>query len=218
MLRFTQMQVGSSKVEPQTLQRELFSQTRPRSAPRPSPCPLRPRRAARRAHLCPGLPLCPPPRSPAPPLDVVPVVARYFPLSAHGSVSAAPRSRLPNPDPATARPHSPLESSVSTRCPDLAAEAEAGSALGHHGLTSPGPLRSLHLTKQPPPLPGLQEALEEDGGGMEGGDGGGGGWRVGVGGIVVGVLEDRKGWEPRGLATRSPALSSLSQSCAALGK
>lgn len=151
--------------------------------PPPRPAPLPPPRSApagpaRRAHLCPGLPLCPQPRSPAPPLDVVPVVARYFPLSAHGSVSAAPRSRLPNPDPATARPHSPLESSVSTRCPDLAAEAEAGSALGHQGLTSPGPLGSLHLAKQPPPLPGLQEALEEDGGDGEWGVGWEGLWWV----------------------------------------
>ena len=200
MLRFTQMQVGSSGTANPSAG-TLFPDPPPQS---PVPLPLSPppppgRRAAltfaRVSHSAPQ------PRSPAPPLDVVPVVSRYFPLSAHGSVSAAPRSRLPNPDPATASPQSPLESSVSTRCPDLAAEAEAGSALGHQGLTTPGPLRSLHLAKQPPPFPGLQEALEAGWGGL---------WWV--------QSKIAKVREPRGLATRSPALSSLSQSCAALGK
>lgn len=49
------------------------------SPPAPPPAPAGP---ARRAHLCPGLPLCPPAWLSAPPLDVVPVVSRYFPLSA----------------------------------------------------------------------------------------------------------------------------------------
>lgn len=194
------MQVGSSGTANPSAG-TLFPDPPPQS---PVPLPLSPppapgRRAAltfaRVSHSAPQ------PRSPAPPLDVVPVVSRYFPLSAHGSVSAAPRSRLPNPDPATASPQSPLESSVSTRCPDLAAEAEAGSALGHQGLTTPGPLRSLHLAKQPPPLPGLQEALE-----------------VGWGRLWWVQSKIANVREPRGLATRSPALSSLSQSCAALGK
>lgn len=77
MLRFTQMQVGSSRVEPQTLQRELFSQTRPRRAPRPSPSPAPPppgRRAAltfaRVSHSAPSLARRPRPLTSSPSLPV----------------------------------------------------------------------------------------------------------------------------------------------------
>lgn len=158
MLRFTQMQVGSSRVEPQTLQRELFPRPAPAAPRAPSPPPRPAPAAGAPRSPCPGLPLCPQPRSPAPPLDVVPVVARYFPLSAHGSVSAAPRSRLPNPDPATARPHSPVESLVSTSMPRLIWLRRPRRALrwGTQGLTSPGPLVPSTWLGSPRPSPGCR--------------------------------------------------------------
>lgn len=80
----------------------------------------------------------------------------------------------------------------------MAAKAEPGSVLGDQEPTSPGSLRSLHLVKQSPPLPALQEALEEE-----------------LWWVEAKIAKVR---EPSGPATRSPALSSLRYSCAALGK
>ena len=162
------MQVGSRKGEPQTLLRELFPEQPPplqssllrvASLPPPSAaftfahCPLR-RSPRPRRRL--DLPARPPTSSPR-----FPVISLF--LSTTDSVSAARRSRLSNSDPATAFPQSPSGELGSPRSLDLAAEAEAGSALGDQNPVSPGSRHSLHLAKRPLPLPRLRETLGEGG-------------------------------------------------------